>query len=181
MSQLIDDLLRLSQVTRAPLRREAVDVSSLALELVEGLREADPARTLQVVVQPGLAARGDRTLLRAALQNLLGNAWKFTRQQPEARIEVGGGVRDGLPVFWVRDNGAGFDMTFVGKLFAPFQRLHSRSEFEGTGIGLATVARIVRRHGGRVWAEGAPGAGASFYFTLRDDAADEKEVECATA
>jgi light-regulated signal transduction histidine kinase (bacteriophytochrome) len=121
---------------------------------------------VQVAVQPDLRVRADARLLQVVVENLLGNAWKFTARSAEARIEVGGGEVGGTRAYWVKDNGAGFDMAYVHKLFQAFQRLHRVDEFTGTGIGLAIVARIVHRHGGRVWAEGAPGAGAGFFFTL---------------
>jgi PAS domain S-box-containing protein len=167
MAQLIDDMLTLSRVTRAELRREIVDLSKLAEEIAAELRRADPDRTAEVEIEPGLVAAGDPRLLRVLVGNLLSNAWKFTAGSEPARIELGRcpTSADGRG-FFVRDNGAGFDMTYANKLFAPFQRLHRQSEFPGTGVGLAIVQRIVHRHGGRVWAEGAVGRGATFYFTL---------------
>jgi light-regulated signal transduction histidine kinase (bacteriophytochrome) len=171
MAQLIDDLLALSRVTRTEMYRARVDMSMLARTVAAGLQAADKHRAVTWTIQDGLWATGDTRLLRAALENLLGNAWKFTGKQSEARIEFGA-LADKRPiVYFVRDNGAGFDMTYGGKLFGVFQRLHSADEFEGTGIGLATVQRIVRRHSGRVWAEGETGRGASFYFTLEDETA----------
>jgi light-regulated signal transduction histidine kinase (bacteriophytochrome) len=170
MTQLIDDLLVLSRVTRADLNRTRVDLSSLARSVVERLQVSGTDRAVTWTIQDGLIATGDARLLRAALENLLGNAWKFTSKQPSARIEFGALFEKQHVVYFVRDNGAGFDMTYAGKLFGAFQRLHAAEEFEGTGIGLATVQRIVRRHGGRVWAEGAVGRGASFYFTLDEEA-----------
>jgi len=170
MGALIDDLLNLSRVTRSMLRREAVDLSGVAEDIARNLKEPEPDRDVEVVVWPGLRARGDARLLRVALENLLGNAWKFTSRTEGARIEFG--VERGLasgnghPVYFVRDNGAGFEMAYADKLFGAFQRLHGPEEFEGTGIGLATVQRVVRRHGGDVWAEGVVGEGAVFYFTL---------------
>ncbi len=166
MGRLIDDLLELSRVTRAPVRPEAIDLSRLATQVADELRAGEPRRAVEVTVAPGLAARGDPALLRAVLQNLMENAWKFTRLRADARIAVGANRDAGEPAFYVRDNGAGFDMSYAGKLFGAFQRLHSEEQFPGTGIGLATVKRIVERHGGRVWAEGEPGAGATFFFTL---------------
>lgn len=165
MAELIDDLLQLSRVTRVEMHREAVDLSALAESVVRDLQRAEPARRVEVAIQPDLRAEGDAKLLRIALVNLLSNAWKFTGPRSVARIELGlqnGGER----AFFVRDNGAGFDMAYAGKLFGTFQRLHDASEFTGTGIGLATVQRIVNRHGGRVWAEAAVDQGATFYFTL---------------
>jgi len=178
MAQLIDDLLRLSRISRTALARRPVDLSALAAEIVAGLRGREPARRAAIAIQPGVRAYGDERLLRIVLENLLGNAWKFSRHQPEARIELAcereaGAAGDrncGEPVYLVRDDGAGFDMQYAGQLFAAFQRLHSASEFEGTGIGLATVARIVHLHGGRVWAEAAVGRGAAFRFTLGEGA-----------
>ena len=166
MGALIDALLSLSRVTRSELRRERVDLTHLARELALKLDIAEPARDVQVVVARGLSAEVDPLLARALFENLLNNAWKFTGGTARGRIEVGATNEDGAPAFFVRDNGAGFDMAFAGKLFAPFQRLHSATEFPGTGIGLATAKRIVHRHGGRIWAEGAVDAGATFYVVL---------------
>ncbi|MCI0343229.1 MAG: response regulator [Planctomycetales bacterium] len=166
MGQLIDDLLQLSRVTRAELTPVPVDLSALAREVAEELRERDPGRSVEFRIPDGMAARGDPRLLRQVLQNLLGNAWKFTSRRPEAVIEVSATPGDGGATYAVRDNGVGFDRNFVGKLFRPFQRLHLRRDFAGSGVGLATVQRIVRRHGGRVWAEGEVGRGAAFHFTL---------------
>lgn len=166
MGQLIDDLLSLSQVGRAALVREDVDLSEMAREISGKLQQSAPAREAEFVVQDGLLAQGDRRLIMIALENLLGNAWKYTGKHARARIEVGA-VNDGSHNgFFVRDDGDGFDMAYAGKLFGAFQRLHSADDFEGTGIGLATVQRIVQRHGGSVRAEGKPGAGATFYVTL---------------
>ena len=171
MGRLIDDLLGLSRVTRGTMNRERVNLSALAGEVAEDLREARPERTVEFSTQEGLEVWGDSRLLRVALENLIGNAWKFTEKEPEARVEFGVDEelsRKGrVPVYYVRDNGAGFEMAYADKLFGAFQRLHGSDEFEGTGIGLATVQRIVHRHGGRVWAEGEVGRGATFYFTLR--------------
>jgi PAS domain S-box-containing protein len=166
MAQLIDDLLSLSRVTRAELRRERVDLSAVAADVAAELRERAPERHVDVTIAPGAVTRADARLVRVVLENLLGNAWKYTRARDPARIEFGVVPNNGATRYYVRDNGAGFDMTYVHKLFGAFQRLHSHSEFEGTGIGLATVQRIVRRHGGDVWAEGAVGQGATFSFTL---------------
>jgi light-regulated signal transduction histidine kinase (bacteriophytochrome) len=172
MAQLIDDLLNLSRVTRTEMRRGEVDLSALAGEVAENLRKAEPSRDAEIVVAPGLRASGDARLLRVVLVNLLDNAWKFTRKKPQARIEFGLADKDGEQAYFVRDDGAGFDMAYAGKLFGAFQRLHTTGEFEGTGIGLASVQRIVRRHGGRVWAEGAVERGATFYFTLPAEKGD---------
>jgi PAS domain S-box-containing protein len=173
MAQLIDDMLDLSRVTRAELHRERVDLTALANEIVADLTKGQRRRA-DIVIAPDLDAQGDRRLLRVVLENLIGNAWKFTGGRPGARIEVGAEGTEGRTVFYVRDNGAGFDMTYAGKLFTPFHRLHGPAEFEGTGIGLATVQRIVHRHGGRVWAEGAVNEGATIRFTL--DHAEMPEV-----
>lgn len=170
MGELIDDLLELSRVTRDELRRERVDLSALAAEIDEELRAGHTERPAEFVVEPGLVASGDSSLLRAALSNLLHNAWKFSSRNPAARIEVGARAEGGERVFFVRDNGIGFDMQFADKLFLPFHRLHAAEGFEGTGIGLAAVQRIVERHGGKVWAESSPGQGATFFFTLGDPA-----------
>ncbi|HZC19561.1 MAG TPA: CHASE domain-containing protein, partial [Rubrobacteraceae bacterium] len=171
MGRLIDDLLSLSRVTRGTMNRERVNLSALAEEVAEGLREARPERAVMFSAQKGLEVWGDPRLLRVALENLIGNAWKFTEKEPEAQIEFGVDEelsrRGRIPVYYVRDNGAGFEMAYADKLFGAFQRLHGPEEFEGTGIGLATVQRVVRRHGGRIWAEGEVGRGATFYFTLR--------------
>ena len=167
MEQLIDALLGLSKVVRAPLRYGPVDLSALAHEAIEALQEQQPERLVQVQVQDGLTAQGDAHLLRGVLENLLGNAWKFTSQTPAARIEVGLLERS---TFYVRDNGVGFDMAYADKLFGAFQRLHTEAQFPGTGIGLATVQRIIARHQGRVWAESVPGEGTTFYFTLSESA-----------
>lgn len=166
MNALVDDLLRLSVAGRAPLQIGAVDLSALATVAVAALREGEPDRDVAVTIQPGLRASGDATLLTSVLTNLVGNAWKFTSLRKKATIEVAMATTLRGNAFFVRDNGAGFDPAFAGKLFIPFQRLHSTAEFPGTGIGLATVKRIVARHGGDVWAEGEPGKGATFYFTL---------------
>jgi signal transduction histidine kinase len=166
MGDLIDGLLRLSRVTRSELNWESVDLSAMARGIAADLQRTQPDRAATFLIEDGLVAQGDALLLRVALDNLLGNAWKFTAPRPDARIEFGREERNGRDIYVVRDNGAGFDMTFADKLFGPFQRLHGRTEFEGTGIGLATVQRIIRRHGGHVWGEGEVGRGAAFYFTL---------------
>jgi signal transduction histidine kinase len=166
MSQLIDDVLYLSRVTRAELRDQEVDLSELATMLLARLQEGEPDRSIELKIRPGVVVSGDGQLLRIALQNLLENAWKFTAREPRPRIEFGVTQASGEPTYFVRDNGAGFDMTYGGRLFGPFQRLHSQHEFPGSGIGLATVQRIIHRHGGRVWAEGLVEQGATFYFTL---------------
>ncbi len=166
MAELIDDLLELSRVTRTEMRREAVDLSALVRAITAELQRTAPERQAEFIIAEGLKATADTRLLRIALENLLGNAWKFTGKTEQARIEFGQRRQEGRPVFYVRDNGAGFDMAYANKLFGAFQRLHGATEFPGTGIGLATVYRIIRRHGGQVWAEGSLGEGAAFYFTL---------------
>jgi PAS domain S-box-containing protein len=167
MNQLIMDLLALSRVTRHTLKYQTVSLSNVAQAIAHDLQRSDPQREVEFVVSKGLTANGDAGLLQIALQNLLGNAWKFTSQREHARIEFGLLTGpDGGDAFFVRDNGAGFDMAYAEKLFGAFQRLHTEAEFEGTGIGLATVQRIIHRHGGKTWAEGQVGQGATFYFTL---------------
>ena len=166
MGQLIDDLLDLSRMTRSEMRRESVDLSDLAKSFAEELRRSEPERRVEFLIEGGLLVEGDRSLLRVVLENLLRNAWKFTGKQTHARIEFGASEQEDKRAYFVRDNGAGFDMAYADKLFGAFQRLHGGSEFEGTGIGLATVQRIIHRHDGRVWAEGRVGYGATFYFTL---------------
>ncbi|MEX2540443.1 MAG: PAS domain S-box protein [Trueperaceae bacterium] len=166
MGELIDALLALSRVSRAELRIEDVDLSDLVERIAGALSVRDAGRSVEFVVEPGIAARGDERLLRVALENLLGNAWKFSSENPAGRIEFGVQRSGDGDVYFVRDNGAGFDMAYVDKLFTPFQRLHSPRDFAGTGIGLATVQRIVQRHGGKIWGEGEVGSGATIYFTL---------------
>jgi signal transduction histidine kinase len=166
MSELIDALLVLSRITRHTLRREIVDVSALIDTIVSDLRARDPARQVEVQVQPGMSVHGDRRLISDLFANVVSNAWKFTSKIAHARVEIGQNVDGSMSTLHIRDNGAGFDMAYASKLFKPFQRLHSPSEFEGSGVGLATVARIVDRHGGKIWAEARPNEGAVFYFTL---------------
>jgi PAS domain S-box-containing protein len=166
MEEMIQALLELAQVSRSSVSRERLDITALARQVLAALQEGDPARFVDVSVADGIVMEGDRRLVRLVLQNLLGNAWKFTSHATAARITVGAEVLDGQCVCAVRDNGAGFDMAYAAKLFGVFQRLHSSAEFPGHGIGLANVRRIVARHGGRVWAESAPGQGATFRFTL---------------
>lgn len=176
LDQLIDDLLNLSRVSREQMRREPVSLTDLAESAVRQLRESSPERRVEVRIEPNLTAVGDARLLHAALFNLLANAWKFSAKHPAAVIEMGragepaqpGGAAQ-APVFFVRDNGVGFDMKYAGKLFSAFQRLHTTTEFPGSGIGLATVSRVIQRHGGRIWAEAAVGCGATFYFTLESE------------
>lgn len=166
MGNLIDDLLKLSRLSRSQLSKETIDLSRLAHEVIEELREAQPGAQVELVCAKGIMAHGDATLLRVVLDNLLGNAFKFTSKTPQPQIEFGQTKIQGQHVFFVRDNGAGFDMEYAGKLFGAFQRLHSPHEFQGTGIGLATVQRIIYRHGGKIWAEGQVDNGATFYFSL---------------
>jgi len=171
MAQLIDSLLVLARLTRSEFRPEPVDLSAAAAAAAARLRAADPARRIDISIADGMSALADGRLIGVVFDNLLSNAWKFTGRQPEPEIEVGSFVRDGSVVYFVRDNGAGFDKAYSAKLFGVFQRLHTVAEFEGTGIGLATVQRIVARHGGKVWAESELGRGATFYFTLEDQGA----------
>ncbi len=166
MSTLIDDLLQLSRITRTELTFTRVDLSRLAAQVVEELRRGEPEREITITIAPNLITRGDATLLEVLLSNLIGNAWKFTRHQPQPRIEIGQHQKGDGEVFFIRDNGAGFDMKYADKLFSAFQRLHGVDQFEGTGIGLATVQRVINRHGGRIWTEAATDRGATFYFTL---------------
>ena len=166
MGQIIDDLLLLSRVARAEIRRERVDLTAVAREVDAALRAAEPARGVSFEVAEGLQVQADGRLVRLLLENLLGNAWKYTSRRAAAHVTLGSREDGGEPYFYVRDDGAGFDMAYAHKLFAAFSRLHGSSEFPGSGIGLATVARIVERHGGRVWAEGEVGRGATFSFTL---------------
>jgi light-regulated signal transduction histidine kinase (bacteriophytochrome) len=169
MGLLIDALLNLSRVSRAQLRREEVHLSSVALSVVNELRDGDPSRTVNAEIAANVQAHCDAGLVRVVMDNLIGNAWKFTGKRERACLEFGVNREEGTPVYYVRDNGAGFDMAYAAQLFAPFQRLHQTTEFAGTGIGLATVQRIVQRHGGRIWAKSAVEEGATFYFTLVSD------------
>ncbi|MFH1647420.1 MAG: PAS domain S-box protein, partial [Chloroflexota bacterium] len=166
MGELIDGLLKLSRLTRGEMQPRKVDLTALAGEIAERLKENDPERQAEFVINRGLTAYGDPDLLRVLLENLLGNAWKFTGMTPQARIEFGAQRNGKIKAYFVTDNGAGFDMTYAGKLFRAFQRLHDAAEFPGTGIGLATAQRIINRHSGTIWAEGQVGKGATFYFTL---------------
>jgi PAS domain S-box-containing protein len=166
MGLLIDHLLNLSHLSRLDLKREMVSLSVLAQNIVDNLKMTQPSREVEFIIGEGFVVEGDEQLLYVALQNLLENAWKFTEKRTRARVEFGVATMAGIPTYFVRDNGAGFDMAYVSKLFTPFQRLHSNSEFPGTGVGLATVDRIIQRHGGRIWAEGAIEKGATFSFTI---------------
>jgi light-regulated signal transduction histidine kinase (bacteriophytochrome) len=167
MGELIDDLLNLAHVTRAEIHRESIELSRLANDVAQEIRSSEPQRTVALKIAEGLQADGDTRLVRVALQNLIGNAWKFTSKRERAEIEFGEKSANGDRAYFVRDNGAGFDPSYASRLFGPFQRLHAATEFPGTGIGLATVQRIVHRHGGAVWAEGLVNRGATIYFTLR--------------
>lgn len=166
MSELIDDLLQLSRITRSELSKQTVDLSEMAKKCIERLAETSPDRMIKVSIEPDIAAMSDKTLLDIALGNLLGNAWKYTSKNKNAHIQFGTHNKNGVPVYFVKDNGVGFNMQYYNKLFSPFQRLHKGNEFDGTGIGLATVQRIIHRHGGTVWAESEPNKGSTFFFTL---------------
>jgi PAS domain S-box-containing protein len=166
MGDLIDGLLKLSRYMRAEIQCKTIDLSQMVQAIANELRLRDSSRKINFIIEPNVKANGDETLLRNVLDNLLQNAWKFTSQNDQSRIEFGKMKKDGQPVYFVRDNGAGFDMSYAEKLFTPFGRLHTEKEYEGTGIGLATVQRIIRRHNGNIWAEGEVGKGATFYFTL---------------
>jgi light-regulated signal transduction histidine kinase (bacteriophytochrome) len=168
MSRLIDDLLDLSRINRVALRKESISLAELGRGVIAELQDREPLRKVTIEIADGLTACGDARLITIVLVNLLGNAWKYTAKRPEAQIAFGQENKGNETVFYVRDNGAGFDMAYAGKIFAPFQRVHQDSEFEGTGIGLATAQRIVSRHGGRIWVETAVDEGATFFFTLGD-------------
>jgi light-regulated signal transduction histidine kinase (bacteriophytochrome) len=166
MGLLIDDMLKLSRITQAEMKGVTVDLSALIREIAEAHQKSNPDRAVNVTVHEGIMVQGDPYLIKIAMENLVGNAWKFTGKEAHPRIEFGTAVGDGETACFIRDNGAGFDMAYVGKLFGAFQRLHTIDEFPGTGIGLATVQRIIHRHGGQIRAEGEVGKGATFYFTL---------------
>ena len=166
MGELIEDLLKLSRVSGTDLRRKGVDLSEMARRVCEELQSREPGRRVTFAIEPQLVADADAPLMRLVLENLLGNAWKFTGKERAPRIEVGAETREVGVVYFVRDNGAGFDMAYADTLFAPFRRLHRESEFPGSGIGLATVYRVIDRHGGRAWAEGVVGGGATVFFTV---------------
>jgi len=166
MSRLIDDLLNLSRISRQEIQKREVNISAVAASIITALREAHPGKSVEVDIKEGLAVFADPGLIEVVLSNLIGNAWKFTRKTEHACIELGTIEQNGKIIYYVRDNGAGFNQEYAGKMFWPFHRLHSETEFEGTGIGLAIVDRIIRRHGGKVWAEGTEGKGATIYFSL---------------
>lgn len=179
MSQLINDLLLLSRVARAEMHREVVDLAGIAREVVENLRQIQPDRSIEIDIQLDMPVYGDANLLKLALENLINNAWKFTSRNPTPRIEIGCTQQKGHPIYFVRDNGVGFEMKYKDKLFTVFQRLHSAEEFEGTGVGLATVQRVIQRHSGQIWAESQVNQGAVFYFTLFDPAFSEESISQA--
>jgi light-regulated signal transduction histidine kinase (bacteriophytochrome) len=175
MSTLIKDLLNLSRANRQAFHGQIIDLSGMANSILENLKAAEPERHVQISVAPGLMVLGDDGLLCVAMENLIGNAWKYTSKRADARIEFGHMESAGETVFFVRDNGAGFDPTYSDRLFQPFQRLHVQSDFPGTGVGLATVTRIIARHEGRIWAESGIGKGATFYFTVPYVASKQQE------
>jgi light-regulated signal transduction histidine kinase (bacteriophytochrome) len=166
MGILIDEMLNLSRLTKTALRSERVELTDIAQRIVQSLQQNDPARSVELVIREGVVVHGDPNLLQVVMENLIANAWKFTGKNPQARIEFGMAEQDGESCYYIRDNGVGFDMAYSDKLFGAFQRLHRQDEFPGTGVGLATVQRIINRHGGRIWAEGRPGEGATFFFVL---------------
>ncbi len=166
MEELIESLLHMSKITSQGMSRTEVDLSILCLKIIEDLKGEAPSRQATFKIEKNLSASGDFTLLESALRNLIGNAWKYTNRKPEVIIEFGARELDGKKTFFITDNGAGFDMKYAKNLFRVFHRLHSEKDFQGTGVGLATVKRIIQRHGGQIWAEGETGLGATFYFTL---------------
>jgi light-regulated signal transduction histidine kinase (bacteriophytochrome) len=168
MSTLIDGLLSLAHITKGTLKKESIDITKIARAVVADLQVKDSERHVVIDIPDGLTAVGDTGLIAAVIANLVGNAWKFTSKKDDACVTVGMQQKESQSIFFVRDNGAGFDMAYSNKLFEPFKRLHTKSEFEGTGIGLATVQRIIARHKGQIWAESEVGQGATFYFTLGD-------------
>ncbi|MBC8096628.1 MAG: PAS domain-containing sensor histidine kinase, partial [Akkermansiaceae bacterium] len=167
MDRLVEDLLKLSRLSRTEIRHSPIDLSPIAEEIVGGLRKEEPSRSVEVRIASPLRASGDERLMRLVLDNLLRNAWKFTSKKPQAVIEFGK-TADPQPAFFIRDNGAGFDMAYASRLFGVFQRLHSPADFPGSGVGLAIVQRVINRHGGNVWAESKMDEGATFYFSLPD-------------
>lgn len=169
MNELVTDLLQLSRAATTEVECDELDLTAIAAQVVDSLRQVDDSREVSVTIAPGMRCSGDARLIRVAMENLIENAWKFTSTCAEPHISVGVDGQAGQQVFFVSDNGAGFDMRYADRLFAPFERLHATEEFPGTGVGLATVRRIVRRHGGRIWAEAEVGKGACFWFTLDND------------
>lgn len=180
MSTLIDDMIKLAKVSRTELARKQINLSAIARSVADSLLEQSPDREARFIIEPDLTVIGDENLMKVVLQNLVENAWKFTSQEPETHIEIGSEKIDGETAYFVRDNGAGFDMNYAKKLFTPFQRLHKQSDFPGTGIGLSTVQRIIHRHLGKVWAEGEVGKGAVFYFTLEPDSGNQLDIKQGT-
>lgn len=176
MAALIDDLLELSRINRSQMLPKTVDFTQLALTVAARVQERYPDRRIELAVQPGMTAHGDVRLLRIVLENLLDNAWKYTARNPRAIVTVGCDSTNGEPQYFVRDNGVGFDMTYAGKLFGPFQRMHTETQFPGTGIGLVTVQRILSRHGGRIWADAEVDKGAVFTFTLPEGTVDDADI-----
>lgn len=168
MNDLINDMLSLSRASKHVIQQKTVNLDALAEDVIQQLRELEPERQVKITVTKNISATGDEHLLRIVLENLLGNAWKYTSKIEQAQIEFGVTEQNGERVFYIKDNGAGFDMKYADKLFDPFQRLHG-AEFEGSGVGLATVQRCIRRLGGRIWAEAEVGGGATFFFTLFSD------------
>jgi light-regulated signal transduction histidine kinase (bacteriophytochrome) len=166
MSRLIDDMLKLSRLSRAEMHVEEVNLSELVTFIAGELKNNQPDRQVEITIAPDVVAKGDRSLLQILLTNLLENAWKFTGKCSQSQIEFGVSQQDGNPAYFIKDNGAGFSMAHAGKLFQPFQRLHTNRDYPGSGIGLATVQRIINRHGGRIWAEAEVGKGATFHFSL---------------
>jgi len=172
MSQMIDEILELSRITRCDLTLETVDMTAIANDILYRLKESEPRRNVQCTVKKGLLVQGDSHLLEMVLLNLLENAWKYTSKNSESMIEFGSNEVSGEHIYYVKDNGVGFDMKYQSSLFKPFSRLYTGKDFEGTGIGLATVQRIIQRHGGQVWASAEPGRGATFLFTLQENSGE---------
>src|ERR1044071_1286627 len=166
MNQMIEDLLNLSRLTQSPLRRERCNLSMLVQEVSRELKENEPGRQVTFVIEEGVIVEGDPKLLRIVVENLLGNSWKYTSKHSQARIEFGVVQQQGKPAYFIRDDGAGFDPSYASRLFGAFQRLHAEKDFPGTGVGLAPGRRVLQRHSGRIWAEGAVERGSTFYFTL---------------
>jgi light-regulated signal transduction histidine kinase (bacteriophytochrome) len=167
MSELIGDMLSLSRVTRVELHRKNVNLSTIAKDVINTLQKIEPKRSVRIAIQENVFANCDPGLMKIVMENLLSNSWKFTRRKEDPMIGFGVDFKEDNAIYYVRDNGAGFDMKFIERLFKPFHRLHSESEFEGTGVGLATVYRIIKKHGGDIWADAIKNKGATFYFTLQ--------------